>query len=274
MKYKLLAIDMDGTFLNDEKAITEGNLNAVRKTAEKGVKVVVCSGRNLSGLKPLLKYMPSNQPIIAVNGSIIFDYNKAVIYSNPLENHTVLNIIDFLREEYNDTFYQFFHGNASCSERFEGIMKTYYERNQKQHREYRMELRIVADSKKYIEDNNAVVSKLEIHEDNAIGLEEIREKLEKLIDIEIVSSGAGSIEITKKDSNKGLSLEILAKHYNYSLEECIAVGNDENDLEMIKKAGLGIAVKNARDNVKEAADYITLRDNNNDAIAEVIEKFI
>lgn len=274
MKCKLLAIDMDGTFLNDSKAMTEGNLCALRRAAEAGVKVVVCSGRNLSGLKPYLKYLPKDQPVIAVNGSIIFDHNKEVIYINPLRNETVFSIIDLLREEYSDVFYQFFHGNIACSERFEGIIKVYYERNLNQERENRMELRIVPESKRYIKENNAAVTKFEVHEQDSSLLQKIREKIESLYDVEVVCGGINNIEITQRGSNKGSALEILAKYYGYSLEECIAVGNEENDLEMIKKAGLGIAVQNAKDILKEAANYVTTRDNNNDALIEVVEKFI
>jgi Cof subfamily protein (haloacid dehalogenase superfamily) len=274
MKYKLLAIDMDGTFLNEEKKLTEANLEAVRKVASAGVKVVICSGRMPAGLKPFLKYMPQNQPVIAVNGSIILDHNNKEISYEAIDNETVIKVIDLLRSEFKEVYYHFFDKNAACSEVFEKMIKEYNRRNSFLSRDCRVELRIIPDTKEYIKQYNASISKIEICDDNSEILQKIRKRIREVCDVEVVSVGSSGIEITKSGLNKGSSLETLAKHYGYSLEECIAIGNDENDIEMIKKAGLGIAVKNAREDVKKAANYITEKDNNNDAVAEIIEKFI
>jgi Cof subfamily protein (haloacid dehalogenase superfamily) len=274
MKYKLLAIDMDGTFLNESRQITERNLIAVKEAAEAGIKVVICSGRNPSALKLLLKDMPKKQPIIACNGSVILDHNKDEIFYEALDNDVLYQIIDVLRKDYDDSvYYQFFDGNVFCSEKFQNIIERFYNLYLSLPREYRMEFRIIPDSKLYIKENNSLISKLEIYDDSVEVIQEIRNKIELLPGIEVVSSGFNGIEITKKGSNKGSGLEILAKHYGISLDECIAVGNDENDLGMLKKAGLGIAVSNAKDYVQVVADYVTERDNENDAVAEVIEKF-
>lgn len=274
MKYKLLAIDMDGTFLNEERNVTEANLNAVRKAAEAGIKVVVCSGRIPSLLRPLLKDMPKNQPVIAGNGSVIFDDNNKQLRYESIDIKTIFKIINMLRKDYANVYYQFFDRDIVCSEKFESTIQHYYEINLTLPREDRLELHIISDAKKYIERNNSVVTKIEICNNDLNLVQEIKDRLEKIPDIEVVGSGLKGIEITKKGLNKGNSLEILANHYGYSIDECIAVGNDENDIEMIKKVGLGIAVRNAKDYVKEVADYITRNDNNNDAIAEVVEKFI
>lgn len=274
MKYKLLAIDMDGTFLNEERNITEGNLSAITKAVEAGIKVVVCSGRVPAHLRIFLKDMPKNQPVIAGNGSVVIDHNNKELYHETIDINTVLKIIDMLRNDYEDVYYHFFDGDVACSEKFENIIQNYHKRNITFSKEYRSEIRILSDSKKYIEKNNSIVIKIEISEQNPNVRTEIMDKLKKIPNIEVVSAGIDGIEVTKSGFNKGIALEILAKHYGYSIDECIAVGNDENDMEMIKKAGLGIAVKNAKDYVKDVANYITRNDNNNDAVAEVIEKFI
>lgn len=274
MRYKMLAIDMDGTFLNEERNITEKNLIAVRKAAEAGIKVVLCSGRIPSLIKPYIEYMPKNQPIIAGNGSVILDHNNKEVYNETLDKNTVFTIVDILRKEYDDVYYHFFDRDAICSEKMGNVIQRLYELNNNFPREYRLEFRIIGDTKKYIENNDSKISKIEICDVETNLLKEIRKRFEKIEEIEIVGSGNDGIEITKKGLSKGSSLEFLAKYYGYSIDECIAVGNDENDIEMIKKVGLGIAVKNAKDNVKSVADYITKNDNNNDAIAEVVEKFI
>lgn len=274
MAYKLLAIDMDGTFLNDERNMTQGNLAAVTGAVEAGLKVVICSGRMPSGLKVFLRHMPGNQPLITVNGSMVLDHNNEELLCEPIDRYTMERIICILRSDFEEVYYHFFDKNIACSERFEKTIMNYHNRNLNAPRDCRMELRIVPDSQRYIEDNNASVLKVEILEENQKLLGRVRKSLEMLQGVEVVSSGAEGLEVTKKGLNKGNSLEFLAQHYGYSLEECIAVGNDENDIEMIKKAGLGIAVSNAKPIVKSAANYITSRDNNNDAILEVFERFI
>lgn len=274
MEYKLLAIDMDGTFLKDDRSISEINLNAVKKIAQSGTKVVVCSGRVPILLKPILEEINENQPFIALNGSLIFDHNGKKIYVAKIDENILFKIIDTLRIDFDNVYYHFFHGDIACSERFENIIKRYYERNFLLPREKRIEFRILSDSKKYIKENKCEIGKLEIYNEDSGLLQKIKDKLSNLDEIEIVDSGKFGLEITKKGVNKGSALEILAQHYGYSIKQCIAIGNDGNDLEMIKKAGIGVAVINAKSYIKSAANYITKRDNNNDAVAETIEKFI
>ena len=108
MKYKLIAIDMDGTFLNEERQITERNLKAVKKAAELGTKVVISSGRIPSALRYIIKDMPKNQPIIACNGSIILDHNHKEIAYGAMDNNSLIAMIDILRKEFKDTFFSFF----------------------------------------------------------------------------------------------------------------------------------------------------------------------
>ena len=92
--------------------------------------------------------------------------------------------------------------------------------------------------------------------------------------MQLLNLKSDNLEISGEGISKGIGLNILADHYGVSIEECIAIGNDENDISMIQCAGLGVAVQNARDSIKEVADFVTERDNNNGAIGEVIEKFI
>ncbi|TDT56524.1 Cof-type HAD-IIB family hydrolase [Fonticella tunisiensis] len=275
MKYKLLAIDMDGTFLDKEHMPTKGNIEYVHKAAEAGVKVVVCSGRIPAALKLILKDMPKNQPVIAGNGSIVYDHNSRELYYGALERDALIEIINIMRRDFNNVYYHFYDGDIVCSERFDKIIADfYYKLNSTMPKEFGVEIRIIPDSIYYIDKYNPKVAKVEIFEEDLNLLQSIRDRLEMLPGIEIVSSGFNGIEITNKGLNKGNALEFLVNHYGYSLDECIAVGNDENDVEMIKKAGLGIAVRNAKDCVKEVANYITEKDNDNDAVAEVIKKFI
>lgn len=275
MKYKLLAIDMDGTFLDSEHKPLKENYVAIRKAAELGVKIVICSGRIPAALKLFLDDMPKSQPIIAGNGSVVFDNDFNEIHKEYIDQNSVESIIRMMREEYEDVYYQIMDPYVVYSEGIGKLVQDFlFKLNLSLPRNHRMEFRLVPDLLTYIQEHKVKALKIEVHEIGKKSFAEIRKKIEKINDVEVVSSGFESLEIVKKGINKGKALEVLAKHYGYSLEECIAVGNDENDIEMLQKAGLGIAVKNANPKAKKAADYITENDNNNNAVAEVVEKFI
>ena len=82
------------------------------------------------------------------------------------------------------------------------------------------------------------------------------------------------LEILPYDSDKSVALKWLSEYVNVPLSEILAVGDAENDIEMLKEAGIGVAMNNAYEHVKEFADYVTERDNNHDGLVEAVEKFI
>jgi Cof subfamily protein (haloacid dehalogenase superfamily) len=285
LKYKILAVDMDGTLLNNQKQITDGNLKAIEKLKAVGVKFVICSGRVPVGLKFYMNKVSKGQPVICSNGGLILDEdNEHIIYSKIMSYNDVLSVIDFLRKN-GDPYYHFYHNNVMCTERFELAASDYYRFCRAIPKEEKLEIRILPDSKLYVQDLKANISKdsdwesrlafrkFVIVENNLETLDAIEEKLKKFGNLEVTKSERNNIEVMSAGISKGLGLEMLAKYCGHSLEECVAVGNDENDLSMIKAAGLGIAMKNSADKIKNSANYVTEKDNNNDGIAEVIEKF-
>ncbi|WP_251860433.1 Cof-type HAD-IIB family hydrolase [Clostridium sp. Marseille-Q2269] len=273
MKYKLIALDMDGTLLNDKKKITEKTLFYIKKAKEAGVKVVISSGRVPAGLKFYEEAISKNEPMICANGALILNDKKEPIYNEGIHKDTFLNVIDILRK-YKDTYYHFYHDNIMCAEKFDYSTKKFYEFNKTIDRKYRMEIRIIKDSKEYIKNICSEINKIVVVDNDLNYLNMIQKEIEDNLNLSVTKSDISNIEICDFGISKGIALEKLSNYYNIPIEKCIAVGNDENDISMIKKAGIGVLMKNAREELKKYANYITYRDNNNDGIAEVIEKFI
>jgi HAD-superfamily hydrolase, subfamily IIB len=273
LKYKIIAVDMDGTLLNDDKHIADYNLTMIDKAVRLGVKFVIASGRIPAGLKFYEATVSKNQPMICCNGAIILDENKNDIYTNNIEKSNVLKVIDVLREQ-KDTYYHFYSEGIIHGEQFGFAMESVYNFNRKSDRDLRMEIRLIGDAKEYVKNIDKEINKIVVQDKDLQYLDELRKRLDNIPGIETTKSNIDNIEICAKNVNKGNGLKILADYYGISLEECIAVGNDENDISMIKCAGLGVAVKNSRDYIKEFANYVTERDNNNGAIGEVIERFV
>ncbi len=273
MNYQLIALDMDGTLLNDEKKITQKTLSCIKKAKEKGVRVVISSGRVPGGLKFYEEIIAKEEPMICANGALILNHKKEVIYNEGINKNTLLNIIDILRK-YKNTYYHFYHDNIMCTEKFDYSTKRFYEFNESIERKYRIEIRIITDSKKYIKDREREINKIVVVDNDLEYLNRIQKEIEDNLNVSVTKSHISNIEICNFGISKGIALEKLANYYNIPIEKCIAVGNDENDISMIKKAGLGVFMKNTREELKKHANYITNMDNNNDGIAEVIDKFI
>lgn len=273
MNYKIIAVDMDGTLLNDNKLVSDYNLNMINRAVEAGVKFVIASGRVPSGLKFYEATVANNQPMICCNGAIILDHKNEIIYSNPMSKGSLLKIIDILREE-KDTYYHFYDEGIIYTEQFGYAAEKFYKFNRTIDKKFRVEIRIIVDSKEFIKNTKCDISKIVVIDDDIEYLKSLRKKIDKILEVETTKSDMNNIEIMTKGTSKGNGLRLLAQHYGISVEECIAIGNDENDISMIEAAGLGVAVYNARDSIKKYANYVTEKDNNNGAIGEVIEKFI
>lgn len=273
MKYKIIAVDMDGTLLNDDKHITDNNLDMIKKAVNKGVKFVISSGRIPSGLKFYGDTVSKKQPMICCNGAIILDENREVVHSKSIDKKDILKVIDIIREK-KDTYFHFYDESAIYSEQFRFTAESLYNFNREIDRKFRVEIRLVPDAKEVIEKAEFDINKIVVIDDDIEYLDELRKRIDSIIGIETTKSEINNIEILSQGVSKGNALKVLASNYGIPIEECIAIGNDENDISMIECAGLGVVVNNARDYIKKYADYITEKDNNNGAIAEVIQKFI
>ena len=116
-------------------------------------------------------------------------------------------------------------------------------------------------------------NKQSMTENNLRNIEEIKMRLKKIDTIEVVSSNHNNFEIMNKGVSKGKAVETLAKEYGILKDEVIAIGDGENDLSMISYAGLGVAMGNSSDYIKEHADYVT-DTNVNGGVGKVIKKFV
>ncbi|MFL0196508.1 Cof-type HAD-IIB family hydrolase [Clostridium sp. WILCCON 0269] len=271
--YKIIAVDMDGTLLNDKRLVPEYNKDMIYKAIELGVKFVICSGRPPMALKFYSEELFPKEPMICCNGAVIIGENKSIIKSNPLNRYSLLRVIDLLREE-KDTYYHFYDDFGLYSEQFRYTTKKFYDNNNDSNSKFKMKITIVKNSKTFIKHSKCSISKIVVIDEDVEYLNRLRGKIDKVPGITTTKSDLYNIEIVSRGVSKGKALEFLAGYYKVPMGECIAIGNDENDKSMISAAGLGVAVRNSREILKKSADYITDIDNNSGAVGEVIKKFI
>ncbi|OPJ63639.1 Cof-type HAD-IIB family hydrolase [Clostridium chromiireducens] len=265
--YKLLAVDMDGTLLNSNRTISKRNKEAIKKAMEKGVRVVITSGRGLKGLDNFLdevKLRGENQYLIANNGGTIYRTNDFECIAYKGLNGRDLVKAHALSKKIGLNMIAYTHNGAISAEENEFT---------------KFEKEYVGNTVKILDFNSDIEEEDEITKILFSQTEEVLSK--KILEIpeefyseyNVVQTMPIVLEVMNKECNKGYGVNVLAEKLGIKKEEIICIGDQANDIEMITYAGLGIAMGNAIDELKDIAKYVT-SDNDNDGVARAIEKFI
>lgn len=273
MSIKLICIDMDGTLLMDQHNISSEDKEAIQEAVEAGVHVAITTGRVYNCAKLYSDLIGLKTPIIASNGAFIGEKNNQSIYNNPLEIEDIMDFLNITKKYGLFSYLTANFGIVSLEELPENNIYKVLNKTLKE--EDRIKLEVIKDIEKaYNLYPNQILKGVCISKDNKEALLKAKEELHKLSpNLEIVSSWNDNFEIMKKGSSKGAAVEQLTKYLNLSRDEVMCIGDSENDLSMIEFASIGVAMGNAIDKVKDAAQYIT-DDNTNSGVAKAIRKFV
>jgi len=272
MDYKLICIDMDGTLLSDKKTISERNLRAIRLASEKGVRIAVCTGRIFTSAEYFSNLLGVKSPVIAANGAYIMEKDRdEVVYEASIGAQKCKKLLSMFRQY--DIYPHFYTNDTIFTENTIFSSRFYAQANKTLSKDKQIKVVLVKDW-------NEVFAKYESKIFKSIGVDSDLEKIRKakisirdMNDFEVVGSNFDNFEITNKGVSKGNAVKILVKYYRIKSEQVICIGDSGNDLSMIKLDGLGVAMGNADDVIKESAKYIT-DTNNCDGVAKAIEKFV
>lgn len=274
MAYKLVCIDVDGTLLNTKHKITKRTKELLLKAHKLGIHIVISTGRMYTDAEYYSNLIGVKSPVIASNGAFIKEKdNDKVIFKDVLGENLSLELLKIFRKHqikpYFCTPHKFYYGTIMFK-LFYLATKIVGTRSNKLDIEYVFSWN-QWQQVLHKEKDNIVKSEI-IYRDPAL-IYELRSELNQLTQLEIVDSSKYNIEITRKGVSKGKAVERLASLYGLKREEVIAIGDSENDISMLEYAGLGIAMGNASDRVKQKADYIT-DSNDNEGVANAINKFV
>lgn len=265
--YKLVALDMDGTLLDGEKKITERTFKAIKEAREKGVKIVLSTGRPIEGVERFLEKLELNSDedyVITYNGSLVQAVkSKKAICDKALTGKDLKEIYR-LSQELNVNIHAFVRERGLVTPKPSKYTDVEAEIN-------KIDYTIVDFHE--IDDNEIVVKIMLIDEEEILDKAIAKLPKELYEKYHCAKSMPFFFEILNRDANKGVALELLAHHLDIQRSELIAMGDEANDIEMVKYAGMGIAMENATEKVKEVAKYITAK-NTEDGVAKAIEKFI
>ncbi|WP_461204612.1 Cof-type HAD-IIB family hydrolase [Clostridium sp. DL1XJH146] len=272
MEYKLICIDMDNTLLNIKGEISEVNKQALRLAIKKGVHIAVTTGRIFVSARNFAEILGVKTPVIASNGAYIREKDKEkVIYEKTLTQKNCFDIYEIVKKY---SFLKMFNTHDTvCSPEDYPERYLYIKYNESLPENKRVKLLVEKNIEKFIRDEKDNILKFIAISRDADDLKKAREEISLLEDVDVVSSGEMNFEVSRKGVCKGTAVKVLAEMYNIKQEEIICIGDNENDISMIKYAGLGVAMGNALDSVKKVAQYVT-DTNDNDGVAKVIEKFV
>ena len=287
--YKLVAIDLDGTMLNSYGMVTESTKQVIKNTINKGIEVIIASGRPIDSIKTIAKEIGSENYFIAGNGALIYDIKKdEIIYEKFMNKQKVLEIIKICEE--NSISYNIYTEKTIIAKGLKYNVLYYYKENLKKEENKKTNITIVEDVYEYIKNlENEKFLKITVCDETKSVFNSIIRKLRTVEDIDVldvlhmsrkmIKQGTEDVpieyyytEISLKDVDKWNAIEYLANKMNISKDEIIAIGDNINDKEMIENAKVGIAMGQSTPVITEIADFVTLN-NNEDGVAKALEKY-
>ena len=263
MKYRLMAVDIDGTLLNDSGELTRNTIRAIRQAVDKGLIFTIASGRPIQGIEWLNKALDLDVPYITYNGAmVIMGKSRKVLYEQKLSEKDADDIIK-LGEKYGTTIMVWKDNKLYVREMNERVIK----------------YKSIAGVEPVLTDDSLQLIKGGVTKilwyDEIDKIEQYRREIGEYLseNVNFHPSRPNFMEFVDKNASKAIAMEKLGEYFGIDRSRMIAVGDGYNDLSMIEYAGLGVAMANSPDDVKANADYITLS-NEEDGVAHVIYKFV
>ena len=268
---RLIGLDLDGTTLTSDKVLTPHTKEVLESCLRQGIQILPATGRARSGIPDYLTEIEGIRYVVVSNGAAVVDLETGEnVYTNCISWERALEIFDIL-EEYH-TFYDIYAlGKGWCEGRFYDHLERYrIESNIEQL--IRTSRTRIDDLRSWVKEHQAPIEKINMF----FAREEERQKafteLEKVPDLAVTCSLVNNLEINDRSCNKGDALLNLGKILDISLDQIMACGDGNNDYEMIKQAGTGVAMENGEPGVKKIADFIT-KTNDEEGVAFAIEHF-
>lgn len=260
----MIVLDLDGTLLNSEGKVTENSKNYLKKLKDMGYIIVIATGRIYESVKYVLNGFDCVNYVITDTGASCYDTdNGFTIFNNPIGIETAKKF----RKFYNDNCLYIDVCDKHTIYKYSDIDEDYY----------------FIDTKKdwdYIFNNCKNISHISINMKTNEQVMEVYEELKKDVpelDINIMQDSFSDrrwIETIKKGCTKSKAIFALAKYLNINNSDIMAFGDGLNDIDMLGKCGIGVALNNALPSVKESANFVTTYDYNHDGVIEFLKEYL
>ena len=282
---RLVAIDMDGTILSPDHSISTKNKEAILEAQENGIEVVIATGRSYPEAYEPIHGAGLNPSFICINGAEVRDKHGKLISETHIMEEDISKVTAILDAEEID--YQLFIDEQVYTRDIEAPVDTFIQlakaanqvpnvdeiRSEIMDRVERGIICKVDSFDELISQRGSTIYKVfgtSYHREN---LDRAREALQLLPGLAVSSSGAGNLEITSVNAQKGIAVEQYAKSKGITMDQVMAIGDNFNDLSMMERAGRSVAMGNAPEEIKAACTHVTAS-NGNDGVGLAIKAIL
>ena len=272
--YKAIGVDLDETLLDTEKRISATNRACIGQAREHNCRIIVCSGRAPAAMRRYIDELgpwDKEDVYIALNGCMMFKAaTHEAVEANFFPYEYAADFIEIARRNQSSLNLHLYRDDEYYVERRDETTDVYEARTG-------TEAKLVSDLHEVVDER---LLKLVFITKSPQGLRMVQNNIGSALPAEVkgfISSSTKApylYEVVPSNINKGIALERAVHRLSLGMEDVICIGDSYNDIPMIQRAGLGVAVANAEDPIKESADYVTKRTNDQDAVTEVIKRFI
>lgn len=269
---KMVGLDLDGTLLREDKSISERSRAAIAEAIRQGVVVLVSTGRPVSGIPEELKTFPGMRYLLASNGARIVDQQEnRILYESLVPMETAEKVLDIF-DRYDTLQEVFFDGTGYINEKMYDRIGEYL--TNPNMAGYIASTRVKTEGIRCkMKEMNRPLDKVQGTFKSLVEKQSALKDLSEIPGIEVTGALINNIEVNHEGVNKGAGLVRLGEILGIKREEIMACGDGMNDLKMLQEVGFAVAMANGAKEIREAADYVTVS-NNEDGVARAIEKFV
>ncbi len=265
MSIKLVALDLDDTLLDSGLKISEDCVRAIQEVRQRGIRVTISTGRMYRSALPYAQQLEIDVPLITYQGAWVKNsISGEVLYCKPVPRKLASEVIKFFKvagvhchSYYNDQL----------------VMESLSEEGRFYSQLAGVEAVLVDDLVARLDTEEAMKIMAISHDEKQLLDMERNLKLYYGDNLHITRSKPYFLEVMHREANKAKALEVIARHFGIDRQEVMAVGDSYNDMEMIEWAGLGVAMGNAFESVKDIADFVTAS-NEEEGVTEALRRFI
>ena len=280
---KLVASDLDGTIIDNNNSIYENNFKAIKDLNNHKMNFVICTGKTYPVTKDVCSKIGASYGIFG-NGSQIIELKTGKeIYSNLLSKSDALTCIDIAKKH--NLHVHLYTDNSIISEELLYLDLRNYKLQRSSKNKDSMDFKIVDDITEYLLSHNVKVCQLVISSTSST--KDIKAEILSVLDVNtttiqkfgtykdsIIDKEYEYLDVLPKNVNKDTALQFLGNYLNINPDEMLTIGDNLNDFDMIKNAGIGVAVANAYDELKQVANYTTTNPVEKGGFAEAVYKFV
>lgn len=270
MEYKLVALDMDGTLLNDDKEISEENVKTIKELKNRGIEFVIVTGRPDIMVKKYLEILDLKNPVLGANGATMRNIFTGEVYSvKEIEKETVLDLYNFFTKRGLYPRFCCLEGvyTFNPEEFTEGVNPF---ASMSKRLALHTDFRIIQNVETIMNNEVKVVNVMFPNMDEKVLLS-IRNEVGNISGVDVLRGSQITLDIIKKNVSKGEALLEYANKLGIKSHEIVAIGDGENDISMLSVVGFSVTLENGDERLKKMAHMIT-ESNENSGVSKALKK--